>query len=227
MFALLFAVSLFGRDTIPAPVEQAGAVPAVSSSPVVNNSGPAISAAAILAPALPMSPLMVPGTVPGVIPEVAPDTTPRRPRVKAVEYSDLYETRVAIHKFASYATIPLFIGQYLTGQTLVTKGTDSPQWVKSVHPMLAGGVAALFGVNTATGVWNWWDSRADPAGRTWRTVHSALMLLSDAGFVYVGSLGSEAKYSGSARDRHRAAAMISGSMSLVSYVMMLSPFRQD
>ena len=221
MFALLVALSLFGRDTILVQAEPTGTVPAfpaVSSSPAAGTSG-----IATLAPSLPMSPLLGAGAVPSL----ASDTTPRRPRVKAVEYSDLYETRVAIHKFASYATVPLFIGQYLTGQTLVTKGTDSPQWVKSVHPMLAGGVAALFGVNTATGVWNWWDSRADPAGRTWRTVHSALMLLSDAGFVYVGSLGSEAKYSGSARDRHRAAAMISGSMSLVSYVMMLSPFRQD
>jgi hypothetical protein len=123
--------------------------------------------------------------------------------------------------------LPLFVGQYVTGTTLITKGTDAPQWVKTTHPILATSVAALFATNTVTGAWNWWDGRADPNGRGWRTTHSALMLLADAGFTYVGLVSGQAKQNGDVRDRHKQAAIISGSLAVTSWVMMLKPFRQD
>ena len=46
----------------------------------------------------------------------ADDSTRRRP--KAVEYSDLYYTRLKIHQIASYLTVPLFVAQYLAGREL-------------------------------------------------------------------------------------------------------------
>ena len=60
-------------------------------------------------------------------------------------------------------------------------------------PWVATAVAGLFGVNTITGSLNWWETRAQPGGRTWRTAHAALMLLADAGFTATGLLADEAE----------------------------------
>ncbi|MCX5765574.1 MAG: hypothetical protein NTU67_13255 [Gemmatimonadetes bacterium] len=158
---------------------------------------------------------------------IARDTIKPKKKAVAIEYSDWYEKRLTIHRYASWAMLPLFVGQYVMGTTLITKGTDAPQWVKTTHPILATGVAALFATNTVTGAWNWWEGRADPNGRGWRTTHSALMLLADAGFTYVGMVSGQAKQNGDVRDRHRQAAIISGSLAVTSWVMMLKPFRQD
>src|ERR1019366_9660548 len=155
------------------------------------------------------------------------DTTTRRRRAKAIQYSDWYGRRLEIHKAASWATLPLFVGQYLTGEPLITQGTFSPTWVKRVHPVLATGVLGLFATNTVTGVWNLWEGREEPKGRAWRMTHSILMLVSDAGFAYVGQLSHSVKQSGAARNQHRAAAIASSGLALVSYVMMLPPFRKD
>ncbi len=158
---------------------------------------------------------------------IASDTTTPKKKKVVIEYSDWYETRLTIHRYSSWAMLPLFVGQYVTGTTLIQKGTDAPQWVKTTHPILATGVAALFATNTVTGAWNWWEGRADPTARGWRTTHSVLMLLADAGFTYVGLVSGQAKQNGDVRNRHKQAAIISGSLAVTSWVMMLKPFRQD
>jgi hypothetical protein len=183
---------------------------------------PQVVATEVTADTLPMS-----ATPSATGPAAVADTMPRRRRAKAIEYSDWYATRLQIHKAASWATVPLFLGQYFTGQTLIAQGTSSPSWVKVAHPVLATGVLALFATNTVTGVWNLWEGRADPTGRAWRMTHSILMLASDAGFAYVGQLSHSVKQSGAARNQHRAAAIASSGLALVSYVMMLPPFRKD
>jgi hypothetical protein len=172
---------------------------------------------------LPPEPLLPPA---GLSPQADTNPAPRR-RAKAIEYSDWYARRLQIHKIASYATIPLFAGEYYTGETLISQGTDSPAWVKSAHPAFATGVLALFLTNTTTGLWNLWEARDDPNGRGSRLAHSILMLASDAGFAYVGQLSHSVKQSGSARTQHRAAAVTSMGLALVSYAIMLPPFRSD
>jgi hypothetical protein len=157
----------------------------------------------------------------------AADTVRRRPRAKAVEYSDAYNTRRRIHKAASYATIPLFVGQFLLGNTLIEQGTDSPDWVKRTHPVFATGVLALFTVNSVTGLWNAYEGLGDPNGWKWRTAHELLMLAADAGFVHVGQLSLKAKQSGAVRREHRGWAVGSSAVALTAYVMMLKPFRPD
>lgn len=107
----------------------------------------------------------------------------RRPR--AIEYSDSYNTRLTIHRYGSYAMIPLFVAEYSLGQNLMNDASPA-SWIKPAHGVVAAGVGVLFGVNTITGVWNLWDSRQDPAGRTRRIVHSVMMLVSDAGFLATG-----------------------------------------
>jgi Na+/H+ antiporter NhaA len=144
-----------------------------------------------------------------------------------VEYSDWYGRRLTIHRWASYATLPLFAFQYAAGEQLYKKSVDAPEWAKRWHGPAATAVAVLFGVNTVTGVWNLWDARKDPEGRKWRTAHAMLMLAADAGFTATGMLAERAERSESARRQHRNIALSSMAVATVSYLMMLPPFRRD
>ena len=128
----------------------------------------------------------------------ADDTT--RPRRHAVEVSDAYATRLAIHRWASYTMPPLFVAEYVLGQKMLNERTDAVQGrgngvnpnTRTAHQIVAGGVAALFGINTITGVWNLYETRHQEDGRTLRVVHSVLMLASDAGFAATGLVASNA-----------------------------------
>jgi hypothetical protein len=115
------------------------------------------------ATALPLSPDSVPSRSVRAESIVVADT----PRVA---YSDWYERRVTIHKWASYTTLPLFAFQYVAGRQLYDKSTDASSWAKSGHGVAATGIAVLFTVNTVTGVWNLWDARKDPEGRDRKSV---------------------------------------------------------
>lgn len=160
----------------------------------------------------------------------AEDTVPRRPRRKSVEISDAYATRLRIHKLASWATVPLIAAQAVVGQRLYVDdagGGRPPQWAKDLHTPLAFAIGGLFAVNTVTGSINWWESRHQADGRTWRTIHSALMLISDAGFAYTASIGNSSRFSQNDRNVHKAWAIGSSTVALASYVMMLSPIRRD
>jgi uncharacterized membrane protein YidH (DUF202 family) len=155
----------------------------------------------------------------------APDTT--KVRRKAFRLSEAYAFRVRVHKVASYATLPLFVAEYAAGDQLFKKSDAAPAWARSSHGVLAGGVAGLFAINTLTGSLNWWETRSQEDGRTWRTVHSALMLLADAGFAATGALAEEAEESQANRKLHRSVAVTSMSVAAVSYLMMLKPLRRD
>ena len=148
------------------------------------------------------------------------DTLRRRPR--AVEVSDAYALRLRIHHYGSYALVPLFALQTVAGNQLYQSGGSTPDWAKSLHRVGAGGLGALFGINTVTGLWNLWDSRDVAQGRTRRLLHSGLMLASDAGFAYAGiKLGPEATRSFDKRMEHRRIAYISMSGALLGYATML------
>lgn len=159
----------------------------------------------------------------GVSWHTATDTS----RVASVEYSDWYERRRTIHKWASYAMLPLFAFEYVAGRKLRDESTDAPGWAKSGHGVAATGVAALFVVNTVTGGWNLWEARKDPAGRKWRTAHAVLMLAADAGFTATGLLAEKAEGSPENRRRHRNIAISSMAVATASYLMMLPPLRRD
>jgi hypothetical protein len=156
----------------------------------------------------------------------APDTV-TRVRKKAFQLSEAYGTRLKIHRYASYITLPLFVAEYAAGDQLYKKSNAAPQWAKSSHGALATVVAGLFGVNTLTGGLNWWETRGQPEGRTWRTVHASLELLADAGFVATGILSDKAEGSASNRKLHRSVAVTSMSVATLGYVIMLKPFRRD
>ncbi len=144
-----------------------------------------------------------------------------------IEYSDAYYTRLQIHKWASWAMLPLFAAQYASGQDLVKNGRDAASWARDIHGPAATGVAALFAVNTVTGAWNLWEGRKDPYGRKWRTAHGVLMLLADAGFVATGMLAGDAGENSSTRSAHKTVAITSMGIAVSSWLMMLPPFRRE
>jgi len=216
LFALAGAMTVASPDTVPAVVPDSAAPP-VAAGPVDRPVG--IGA-----------------------PPVADDTTPRRRR-KAVEVSDAYALRLKIHSIASYATLPIIAGEAIVGQQLFISeqnGTRPSDVLRGAHDGIAVALAGLFGVNTITGAWNWWESRGNEDGRAWRTVHSALMLIADGGFAYTAWLGQGARFSrggqgstfvtygtNAGRTLHKNWAVGSATVALASYVMMLKPFRRD
>ena len=154
--------------------------------------------------------------------------TPPARRPVAIEYSEGYQTRLKIHKYASFATLPLFVAQFAVGQKLYNgNGSDG---TRTAHGILAGGTAVLFGVNTVTGVWNLSEGRKDPNHRTKRLVHGILMAVADAGFVATGLMTPESEHEGgdfayesggNNRSTHRAVALTSMGIATVAYLMML------
>lgn len=110
------------------------------------------------------------------------------PRQQAVTLSDGYYTRLDIHRYASYATLPLFMIEYLAGQKLLQEGSDAPLWADAVHKPAAYALAGVFTVNTVTGLWNLAEAGSVKQGKTRRWVHAIVMLAADAGFIYGASL---------------------------------------
>jgi hypothetical protein len=143
--------------------------------------------------------------------------TTRRPR--AIEYSDAYHTRLKIHQIGAYLMIPLFIGEYVLGEKLLTS-TNRSDGLKTAHSVVAAGVGVVFVANTVTGGWNFWDSRKDPNGRTRRDIHSALMLASDVGFLLTAASAGDAQRSLSKARTHRAFAISSIAISAIGSGMM-------
>jgi hypothetical protein len=160
------------------------------------------------------------GLAPHVPLPVADADTGRR---KSVEYSEWYGRRVTIHRWLSFAMLPLFATSYFSGDQILRadRRSDAPEWARTIHPVAAGSTAVLFGANTVTGVWNLWEGRHDPEGRTKRWLHAGAFMLANAGFVYAGSLGDDARENGDIRNRHRTVALSSMGLSTASWLVML------
>ena len=177
--------------------------------------------------------LAAPQQTPGVTPVpgpvrtavVAVDTPDARP--VAIEHSDAYYMRLTIHRYASWAMLPVFVGQYLAGRQLIDKSSDAPGWARVGHRVLATTTLGLFGVNTVTGGINFWQSRGDSEGKTRRTLHSISMLVADAGFVAVGLLAEPAERKGNIRTLHKHVALGSMGLATVSWMIMLPIFDHD
>jgi hypothetical protein len=141
----------------------------------------------------------------------------------ATTYSNGYEVRLKIHKYASIATLPLFATEFALGQSLY----DNPERGsrRTAHGIIGAGIVGLFAANTVTGGWNLWESRHDPNGRKLRILHTALMLAAGGGFVAAAGTapndqhGSASVLSGKAR--HRDIAVVSIGVGTAGYLIML------
>jgi hypothetical protein len=148
------------------------------------------------------------------------DETQTSPPPRAFEYSDAYRLRAKIHRVSSFATLPLFGTEAILGQSLYTDPSSSK---KSAHLAVAGGIGALFAVNTVTGVWNLVEARNDPNKRGRRLLHGIMMLGADAGFLATAALGPESEHGEieGSRSTHRAVAFTSIGVASAGYLVML------
>lgn len=154
------------------------------------------------------------------VPSDTPPPSPR-PRPRAVEVSDWYNRRLTIHRRLSYSVIPLFGYQYLAGRQIWDKGPNAPVWARSGHRIGATTLAGVFTVNTITGVWNLWDSRAVAEGRGRRYLHAVSMLAADAGFTWAGAVLSEqAEKDPEKKTLHRTVALTSMGITVTSSLFM-------
>ena len=137
-----------------------------------------------------------------------------------MEYSEAYRTRAKIHRYASFATLPLFATEVALGQSVYDSPSDAK---RNAHIAVGTAIGGLFAVNTVTGVWNLWEARKDPNGRKRRLVHGLLMLAADAGFAATPAVAPDREslnYS-DARRTHRAVALTSIGVGTVGYLIML------
>jgi hypothetical protein len=224
MIAGLLALMLVSADTTmriaPPVIDTLTVVVSDLTTSVQQVSGTvAASSAPVVAPSL--SPLQLVSGVRAELRSINADTTIKKKR-KLVEYSEWYGRRLTLHKALSWTMLPLFAVSYYTGERLARDGrVNSPYWVRAAHPYVATADAVVFGVNTVTGVWNLWDARHDPEGRTRRIIHSVLFIAADAGFAYAGSIGEDARDNGAIRSRHRTVALSSIGVSTLGWVIML------
>lgn len=156
--------------------------------------------------------------------DLAGDTAIRQ----SVDLSDGYYTRLDIHRYASYATLPLFAIEAIAGQKLLEQGSNAPLWAEKVHKPAAYLVAGIFTVNVVTGLMNYGEAKKIRQGRKRRNLHTILMLTSTAGFIYSGI---KAPSTSDIDDRiaagkrggwtqHKAAAWASMGVATIGYLMM-------
>jgi hypothetical protein len=145
----------------------------------------------------------------------------------AITYSDGYLLRAKIHKYSSFATLPLFATEVALGQSIYNDPANADSR-KGAHIAVGTGIIGLFGVNAVTGVWNMVEDRHNPQGRKLRLVHGLLMLTANVGFVATAASGPHGKEHGfstppseSDKALHRDLAIGSMAIGTVGYTIML------
>lgn len=161
----------------------------------------------------------------------APDPAPRLPsplelgRMRQEDPSDGYYLRLKIHRWSSYAMLPLFAFQYAAGAELY-KGSGGADWAEDWHGVGATAIASVFAVNVVTGVPNLIETWNEPRDRKRRLFHASAMLIAAAGFTATGILAEEAE-DASGRSLHRSVALGSMGVATIGYLSMLDLFRKD
>ena len=206
MIVLAVLTVAVGGTVVRAPARDAG----VDTAAVVTSALPPI----------PIAATFVRDTSLSRFAKIAIDTPHTRPKI--IEVSDWYSRRLTIHRYVFYATIPVFALQWESGKELYDKSRAAPTWAKTFHRVGATALAGMFTVNTVTGAWNWWDSRAVTQDRVFRTIHALTMLGVDAAFTYTGAqLSNEAETSAQKRREHINVALYGIGITAISGTAML------
>ena len=144
-------------------------------------------------------------------------------RPVAIEYSDAHETRAKIHKYASWATLPLLGTEFWLGQRLYDTGDDS---LRGVHGAVGAGLIGLFAVQSVTGVWNLVEAKSAP-GHGKRLTHGIIMLAAEGGIIAAAAMAPSRGRNGASltfdadRQTHRTVALVSMSVGAGGYLWML------
>lgn len=151
---------------------------------------------------------------------MASTTNQTSPPPRATEYSHAYQVRAKIHKYASFATLPLFATEIALGQSLYN---DPGGGKKTAHAVVGASIGSLFAVNSVTGAWNFWEARKDTVGRTRRLTHGLLMLGADAGFFATYLTTPDTKHGEftDSRSTHRTIAITSIALATAGYLTMI------
>jgi hypothetical protein len=146
-------------------------------------------------------------------------------RPVAIEYSDAHETRAKIHKYASWATLPLMATEFALGEKLYNDANSGTDSLRGVHGAVGAGLIGLFAVNSVTGLWNLLESNQAP-GHTKRLVQGIMMLAAEGGFI-----AAAASAPGHSRNplveintnkaTHRDIALVSFGVGTAGYLLML------
>jgi hypothetical protein len=112
--------------------------------------------------------------------KLADDSQGQRP--VAIQYSEGHETRAKIHKYTSWATLPLMATEFALGESLYNDPDSTNSSSRGVHGTIGAALIGVFAVQSVTGVWNLVDSKEAP-GHTKRLVHGLLMLAAEGGFI--------------------------------------------
>jgi hypothetical protein len=161
-----------------------------------------------------------PGADPPQSPSAPPQTHPA-----ATTFSHGYEVRRNIHRYASFATLPLFATELALGQSLYNSSSQGGA-AKGAHAAVGTGLIGLFGINTFTGVWNMVEARKDPQGRALRMTHGILMIAANAGFVATAATAPGGRRFGTTtfnnqKATHRDVAYASIGVGTAGYLLML------
>jgi hypothetical protein len=153
-----------------------------------------------------------------------PSDQDQTPRPKAIEYSEGYETRAKIHKYASFATLPLLGAEALLGQSLYNDPYSRTSAKRGAHIAVGTAITGLFAVQTVTGMWNLVEGWKDPNHRKLRLAHGIMMLGADAGFVAAygtGPGGRNLVNFDQNKSTHRTVVFTTMGVATASYLLML------
>lgn len=153
------------------------------------------------------------------------DPVPVIPQDTVFEYSKAYYKRLDVHRAAGYTMLPLFALQMISGNQVYRMGSNAYGWSKVGHRVGATGIAALFTLNTVTGLQNLYEARPDPEGKGKRTLHAIMMLAADAGFIATGILSDKAEGSLDDRRMHRTVAYSSIGIATIGYLIQGGGFK--
>ena len=146
-------------------------------------------------------------------------------RPVAIEYSEGHETRAKIHKYASWATLPLLGAELWLGQKLYDDPNSLTSDLRGVHGAVGAGLIGFFGVQSVTGMWNLLEAKQAP-GHKKRLVHGLIMLAAEGGLVAAAATapghGRNDLISFDAnRATHRNIAFVSIGVGTAGYLFML------
>ena len=150
---------------------------------------------------------------------------PQGTRPVAIEYSDAHETRAKIHKYTSWAALPLMATEFALGEKLYNDPNSTTSSSRGVHGAVGAGLIGVFGVQGVTGVWNLVESNQAP-GHTKRLVHGLLMLAAEGGFVAAavtapGHNRNDLINFDANKATHRNIAIVSLGVGTAGYLLML------
>lgn len=166
------------------------------------------------------------GSVPTLFPLASVADSVRRRHAIRLSYG--YYRRLDLHRWVGYAVPPLLLAEFLAGDKLLKEGSDAPLWAEKSHKPIAYALAGIFTFNAVTGVWNLAEAGKVESGKRRRWVHSIMMLVSSAGFIYSAQIAPstgdiDARIAAGKRGGwtpHKRAAVASIGLATVAHAMM-------